>query len=335
MTHSISDSTQSVLVTGATGFIGSHLIPLLLEQHWLVKVALRHPEQAKLPSEVIPISVGNIDRRTDWSCALQGCNAVVHLAARAHVLREMALDPEKEFFDTNTWGTANLVQQAIASGVEHFVSISSIGAMATQCNLPLSETSPCTPDTPYGRSKLAAEKALIEKATASEMTWTILRPPLVYGAGNPGNLERLIRLVRSRLPLPLGGINNRRSLIYVGNLIDAIATCLVHPQAKNQIFLLSDRQPLSTPEIIRQIARSLELSVLLLPVPPLWLKWAGLGGNLLERLLDRPLPLNRDTVERLLGSLVIDSTYIRETLDWSPPYGTEQGFQNTFSPRNH
>ncbi|MEQ9623688.1 UDP-glucose 4-epimerase family protein [Coleofasciculus chthonoplastes] len=319
---------KSALVTGSTGFIASHLIPLLIQQGWKVRAAIRNPTN-KLPSEVSTANLGNIDGFTQWEPTLTDMDTVIHLAARTHILHDNTPNPEAEFLKPNVQGTANLVKQSIAAGVKHFIFISSIGAMATLSDHPLTETSPCQPDTPYGRSKLQAEQALIKLASQSSMTWTILRPTLVYGSGNPGNMERLIKLINRGLPLPFGLVNNRRSLLYVGNLVDAIATCLTHPNAKNQTFLVSDGQDLSTPELIRKIAYHLERPCHLLPVPPSMLKLAGHLGDTIEQFTKRPLPLNTSTIDRLLGSLVVDSSHIRNTLNWEPPYTIDEGLSKT------
>jgi len=295
-----------------------------------VKAAIRRERDSlKTASFVAPVTVGEIDRNTTWQKALNGIDQVIHLAAHAHILYEDKPNAEAEFFKVNTEGTANLVKQSIQAGVKNFIFISSIGAMATLSNHPLTETSPCQPDTPYGRSKLQAEQALIKLASQSNMTWTILRPTLVYGSGNPGNMERLIKLINRGLPLPFGSVNNGRSLLYVGNLVDAIATCLTHPNAKNQTFLVSDGQDLSTPELIRKIAYHLERPCHLLPVPPSLLKMAGHLGDTIEQFTQRPLPLNRSTIDRLLGSLVVDSSHIRNTLNWEPPYTVDEGLSKT------
>lgn len=319
---------KSVLITGATGFIARHLIPLLIEQRWKIKGVSRGSYN-QFVANIDWVGVGNIDERTDWHHVLEGIEVVIHLAARAHILQDKSIDPETEFFKVNTEGTANLVKQSIAAGVKHFVFISSIGAIASESNHPLTENTPAQPDTPYRRSKRQAEIALIDLASHSNMTWTILRPPLVYGAGNPGNMERLVKLIDRGLPLPFGLVKNRRSLIYVGNLVDAIATTLTHPKATNQIFLVSDGQDLSTPQLIRKIADNMGQPCKLLPVPPSLLKIAGYLGDTVEHLSKKPLPLNTPTINRLLGSLFIDSSHIQTTLSWQPPYTIDEGLVQT------
>jgi nucleoside-diphosphate-sugar epimerase len=318
MSGNCTDSeTKLIVVTGATGFIGCHLLPALNNQDLQLVLTVRHHLSKELNSDYKVVNVGEIDEKTDWTEALIEVDTIIHLAARAHQLNDQAVDPEAEFLRVNYEGTKNLVRQAIASGVKHFIFISSIGAMATLSEQVLTEESPCHPDTPYGRSKLQAEKALTELCHDSPMTWTIIRPTLVYGAGNPGNMERLIKLVKRGLPLPLGSIHNQKSFLYVGNLVDAIATCIDHPNAKNQTFIISDGEDLSTSDLIRRLGKALDKSPLLLPFPPELLRLA-------TKLLGKA-----DVGDRLLGSLQVDNSRIRQTLDWKPPYTVDQGLQTT------
>jgi nucleoside-diphosphate-sugar epimerase len=310
---------KNLMLTGATGFVGKHLLASLIAHRYVVNISLRTASQATLalasPSRFF--QMGEINAVTDWRASLEQVDTVVHLAARAHMLNDLVSNPEAEFDRTNHQATANLVRQAIAANVKHFIFISSIGAMATLSDRTLTEQTPCHPDTPYGRSKLKAEEALISLASQSSMTWTILRPTLVYGPGNPGNMERLLKLVKRRLPLPLGAIENRRSFVYVENLVDAIVQSIDHPNAINQTFIVSDGEDLSTPQLIRRLASHLDYPAPLLPVPPILMKAAG------------KLTGKTDTVSRLLGSLAVDSSKIRQTLNWTPPYTLAQGLQAT------
>ncbi len=328
MSGNLSNKNRNILITGSTGFIGNHLIPVLSQKAWCVTAAVRSASYQVL-TPITAITVGNIDGNTNWEYCLEGIDSVIHLAARAHILEDNVANPEAEFFKVNTEGTANLVQQSVQAGVKHFVLLSSVGAMTTLSNQPLDESYPCHPDTPYGRSKLTAEQALISLASQSEMSWTILRPTLVYGQGNPGNMERLIKLVKKGWVLPFGQVNNRRSFVYVGNLVNAIITCLTHPSAKNQTFLISDGEDLSTPDLIRKIAYYLDCPCNLLPVPPSLLRIAGHLGDVGEKLLGRSLPINVSAIERFLGSLVVNSNYIRNTLNWKPPFTVEEGLKLT------
>ena len=319
---------MNILITGATGFIASHLIPVLKLQNWHIVAAIRQTKT--FLDNVEKRVINEINGNTDWTKTLQGIDTVIHLAGRAHILQEQVSNPEAEFFEVNTAGTMNLVKQSVTAKVKHFIFISSIGAIASQSQQPLTETTLCQPDTPYGQSKLQAEKALIELATLSSMDWTIFRPPLVYGRGNPGNMERLIKLVNLGLPLPLGLVKNRRSFLYVGNLVEAISVSLVHPQGKNQVFNISDGEDISTPELITKIAQNLGKPFNLLPVPPSLLKIAGYMGDLGQKVTKKNLPVSTAIVERLLGSLVVDSNKIQTSLDWQPPYTLDQGLARLF-----
>lgn len=303
--------SKSILITGATGFIGSHLLPQL--SNYQVSLALRNPSPCDYKNYV----VGEIDDRTSWQEALQGIDVVIHMAARAHILEESVANPELEFDRVNGKGTINLVKQCIEVGVKHFIFLSSIGAVTTLSDTIINESSPCHPDTPYGRSKLKAEQAIEQLCQNSTMTYTILRPTLVYGANNPGNMERLLKLTRKGLPLPLGKINNSRSLVYVGNLVDAIITCINNPNAKNQTFIVSDGEDLSTPELIRRIGKAMNKTPLLLPIPVKVLRWC-------TQLLGK-----EDVIDRLSGSLQVDSNQIRKRLNWNPPYTVDEGLKIT------
>jgi nucleoside-diphosphate-sugar epimerase len=312
------DQSGTVLVTGATGFVGRCLLDRLLKCQIKVTVTLRsQPPYSPQTKYLECVQVGEIDATTNWKSALENMDVVIHLAARAHIIKDSAKNPAVEFDYINHQGTANLVRQAIAANVKHFIFISSIGAMATLSDRTLTETTPCDPDTPYGRSKLKAEEALISLASQSAMTWTILRPTLVYGPGNPGNMERLLKLVKRRLPLPLGAIDNCRSFVYVENLVDAIVKSIDHPNAISQTFLVSDGEDLSTPQLIRRLAHYLGVRAPLLPIPPVLMR---AGGKLTGK---------SDVVSRLLGSLAVDSHKIRQNLNWKPPYTVDQGLQAT------
>ena len=305
---------MSVLLTGATGFIGTELC-----QHFthLSKIRIRVALRASNPAYPQATVVSSIDRHTDWTTALQGIDTVIHLAARAHQIKDTAPNPEQAFYEVNTAGTANLVRQSIEAGVKHFIFISSIGAMATLSDDVLTADSPCRPDTPYGLSKLAAEQALIQQTQGTGMTYTIIRPPLVYGPGNPGNMARLIKLVNTGLPLPLGAIHNRRSLVALPNLVDLITTCLTHPAAANQTFLVSDNEDLSTTDLLRRLAKALDKPARLIPVPmPIIQSTAQIIG--------KPA-----LAQRLCGSLQVDISKTQTLLGWTPPVSVDQGLRLT------
>jgi nucleoside-diphosphate-sugar epimerase len=305
--------SKSILITGVTGFIGSHLLHELEQKNYNISIALRKPSHSKNKN----IIIGEINNTTCWVNALKNIDVVIHMAARAHILQESVTNPEVEFDRINAQGTINLATQCIETGVKHFIFLSSIGAVTTLSDTIINESSPCNPDTPYGKSKLKAEQVLEKLCQNSNMTYTILRPTLVYGANNPGNMERLLKLTSKGLPLPLGGINNSRSLVYVDNLVDAIITCIEHPSAKNQTFIVSDGEDLSTPELIRRIGKAMGKTPLLLPIPSNLIK---MGTKLLGK---------GEVGDRLLGSLQVDSSKIKKTLNWQPPYTVDEGLKIT------
>ena len=313
----IDSPTKLILMTGATGFIGRHLLPALHKQNLQLILAIRRHPINELSHNHKIINVGEINETINWLDKLKRVDTVIHLAARAHQLNDQSINPEAEFLRINCEGTKNLAKQAIAAGVKHFIFISSIGAMATLSDTIISEESPCQPDTPYGRSKLNAETALVELCRKTQMNWTILRPTLVYGPNNPGNMERLFALVTKKLPLPLGSIVNSRSLLYVGNLVDAIIKCIEDDRAKNQTFIVSDGEDLSTSELIFRMGNAMGKRPLLLPFPPLLLR---LAAKIIKK---------EEVADRLLGSLQVDSSKIRQMLDWKPPYTVDQGLQAT------
>ena len=261
--------------------------------------------------------VGNIDGTTYWSTALQGADAVIHLAARVHVMRDSAREPLVEFHHVNTEGTLNLARQAAAAGVRRFIFLSTIGVNGNSTlhgKVFVPTDTPC-PHDPYSLSKYEAENGLHSIAQSTGMEVVIIRPPLVYGANAPGNFGKLTRLVAKSLPLPLGSINNRRSLVGIDNLVDFIITCLEHPDAANETFLVSDGEDLSTPDLIRRMARAMNRPARLFPVP-VWALQAG--ASLLGK---------GDAVQRLCGNLQVDISKSRILLGWNPPVSVDEGLR--------
>lgn len=296
-------------ITGATGFIGRHLARALVERGDEVVALVRQPPQPGLPPGVRTCPLDDPE-------ALGGAETVFHLAGRAHILREAAADPLAEHRRVNTELTLRLASAAAGAGA-HFVFVSSIAVYGlTTSRDAITEDTPARPLTPYGRSKLEAEQGLLKLRAEAGLQLTMLRPPLVYGPGNPGNMERLMALIRSGLPLPLASLRNRRSFLYVGNLVDALLRCAARPGA-GSIWLVADSRDLSTPELIRELARAMGLKARLLPFPPAAL---GLVGRLLGRQAD---------VERLTGSLWLDCSRIRRELGWTAPVAVDQGLRLT------
>lgn len=293
-----------VLVTGANGFIGHHLCPHLRARGHAVRGAVRgEPGEPGQGVDYRPC--GNIDAQTDWAPLLDQVDAVVHLAARVHVLRETDLDPLGAFRRVNVAGSETLARQAVAMGARRLVFLSSIGARAAE-RVPTSGIQP----TAYQRSKWEAEQALAQVAAETGLELVILRAPSVYGPGAPGNTARLLTALRRGLPLPLARLNNRRSFLYIGNLVDAIALCLSHPDAPGGVFEVADGQPLSTSEFVRHMASVAGRPARLFPCPPRLLRLAG-------RMTGRGA-----LIDNLVGDLVVDDRAIRDRLGWQPPYDT-------------
>lgn len=314
-------TAPTILVTGASGFVGRALLPRLVADGHRVHAAVRRPDSG-LPAGVDPVAIGDLTAQPDWRSALAGADAVVHLAARAHVLDERSPDAFALYRAANTLPTLRLAEAAAATGVRRLVFISSVRVHGSRtAGAPFDEASPLAAEDPYGRSKAEAERGLAEIARASSLEVVVLRPPLVYGPGVRGNFARLARLVARGVPLPFGAVRNRRSLVYVGNLVDAIVQSLTHPAAAGRTFMVSDGEDVSTAELVRRIARALGRSPRLVPVPPTLLRAAGaLAGR-------------REDVARLLGDLVVDSTLLRRTLGWTPPHTLEEGLAATMATR--
>jgi nucleoside-diphosphate-sugar epimerase len=303
------------MVTGASGFVGRALWHELHAASRHCIAALRMSLPGCGDEQVI---VGDIGPDTDWRTALQGIDCVVHLAARTHVLDERSADPPAVYRRINVEATRHLAQQAAAAGVRRFVFLSSIKVNGESTGeRPFTAFDAPLPLDAYGISKREAENALRQVGADTGMDIVILRPPLVYGPGVKGNFLRLLQAVARGTPLPLASINNRRSLVYVGNLVDALITCIDAPAAAGKTFLVSDGEDVSTPVLIRKLAEVLNVTPLLLPCPPALLHF---GAALLGK---------RAAAMRLTGSLTVDSTALRQALGWQPRYSLDQGLKAT------
>lgn len=303
---------MKIAVSGATGFVGSALCRHLMANNHVVVPAVRHA--SGLDREMV---VGKIDAVTDWNLALTGCEAVVHLAARVHVMNDKAQNPLVLYRANNTDATLNLARQAARSGVKRFVFISTIKVNGEGRDEPYRENDVPAPEDPYAISKWEAEQGLQRIAQETGMEVVILRPPLVYGPGVKANFRRLLDVVARGWLLPLGAIKNCRSLLYLGNFVDAIRVCIEHPAAAGQTFMVDDGQPVSTPELVRAVARAMGRPARLLAVPVSVFEFVG-------KLLGK-----RAAVARLMGSLWVDSSLIRTRLGWTPPHSMEAGLAAT------
>ncbi|CAG9934018.1 UDP-glucose 4-epimerase family protein [Candidatus Nitrotoga arctica] len=305
------------MISGAGGFVGKALCAELLRRGQSVSAAVRSGSSLIENTEVIII--GAIDGETNWADALRDVDVVIHLAARVHVMRESATDPLAEFLQVNLHGTSNLARQAACFGVKRLVYVSSIKVngeqtSATQSFTELDEPSP---QDFYSISKWQAEQALWRIARETGLEIVIVRPPLVYGAGVKGNFAQMLTVAAKHIPLPFASVHNRRSLIYVENLVDALIACATHPVAAGQTYLVCDGEDVSTPDLLHQLGGAMGFPARLLPFPLSWLRILGkLSGK-------------SDQVERLLSSLQVDSGKIRRDLNWAPPYTLQQGLQAT------
>ena len=298
---------MKLLITGATGFIGKSLVAELMRQNFNISIAVRQKSNL-FPDKVKQFVVGDFESNPDFSTSLAEVDCVIHLAGKAHVLDKSKVSVLDGFRKINSELTLNLAKQAVMAGVERFIFLSSIGVNGNKSTKPFLEDDAPNPQEPYAISKHEAEKGLLQLAENSNLEVVIIRPPLVYGNNAPGNFGRLLQWAGARfmLPLPLGAVNNARSLIAIDNLVSFIIICTLHPKAANEIFLISDNDNLSTTQLLKNIAKAFNKKSLLLPVPISWMIFVA-------KLLGK----EADAV-RLFSSLVIDSSKARDLLDWHP-----------------
>ncbi|MTI64688.1 SDR family oxidoreductase [Methylophaga sp.] len=313
---------MKILVSGGTGFVGRALVSHLRGNGHAVSALVREVSSS-LEGEVPQIICGDLVGLSDspvpsgvkdvcdinkLRTALENTDTVIHTAARVHVMDDTAEEPLIEFRKVNTAATLGLAREAARAGVKRFIFLSTIkvNGESTYPGEPFSEQDICNPTDPYGISKYEAEQGLLQIAQKTGMEVVIIRPPLIYGPGVKGNFASMMRWVGKGIPLPLGAVNNQRSLLALENLLDFINCCLDHPKAANEVFLLSDGQDVSTTELIQKLAQAQGKKAWLLPVPVSLMK---LAADLLGK---------RDVADRLFGSLQIDNSKACFKLNWSP-----------------
>ncbi|GJA12057.1 UDP-glucose 4-epimerase family protein [Aeromonas caviae] len=307
-----------ILLTGATGFVGNAVLTQLIQQGFSVRTfGRRAPVKSATHTRHV---VGNISGFENYGPALQNIDVVIHCAAQAYIINNSENSNDDIYHDVNVAGTLNLALQAMASGVKRFIFISSIkvNGESTNSAQQFNHASPPAPEDAYSRSKQAAEDGLRTLVANSGMELVVIRPPLIYGAGVKGNFSSLLAIAKKNLPLPLGAINNQRSMVALANLSDLIITCVSHPQAANQIFLVSDDCDVSTTQLLEMMTRAVGKSPRLFSIPMSWLRFAG------------KLTGKQAVIERLCGNLQVDISHTKVTLGWHPPISVEEGIKRCF-----
>ena len=307
---------MEILVSGGTGFVGAALLQRLAERaDWHVSALVRKAD-VSLPAGVTPVMLST-DQPFAPVAPAGRVDVVVHCAARVHVMKDLASDPLAEFRRVNVEGTLNLARYAVQAGARRFVFLSSIkvNGESSAPERPFRADDVAAPVDPYALSKFEAEQLLRTIAEQSGLQVVIIRIPLVYGPGVKANFHALMRCLQAGIPLPVGAVANKRSLVALENLVDLILTCIEHPAAANQTFLVADGEDLSAAELARRLGIALNRSARLLPVPPALLQ---LGARLLGR---------RAIYERLCGSLQVDIDKTREMLGWKPPINVDEGLR--------
>lgn len=307
-----------ILLAGASGFVGRGLVPLLLNQRHEVSAAVRKMT-ADLDSRVTQGLIDGLSAEQVWQPLLMGQEVVIHLAARVHVMSDNSSDPLAEYRKVNVEGTLKLARQAVDAGVKRFIFISSVkvNGEGTALGAPYRADTQAAPSDPYGVSKMEAEQGLRALAAETSMEVVIIRPVLVYGPGVQANVLSMMRWLHKGVPLPFGAIHNRRSLVALDNLVDLIMTCIAHPAAANQTFLVSDGEDLSTTMLLCRMGAALGKPARLLPIPSWMLET---GATMLGK---------QALAQRLCGSLQVDISKTRELLGWTPPVTVDEALNKT------
>jgi len=311
---------MKILVTGANGFIGQEVCRALVTEDIPVRAAVRRQDAIQqLPAGVEPVLVASPNMIDGWTRACQDCSAVVHLIGLAHTSGRNVKEDISAFMDVNVGITRQLLRACQQNDVKRLVYLSSIKAIGEESGTDsvFTEKTTCNPQDPYGRSKREAELLIAAEAGTSQLQTTTFRSPLVYGAGVTGNLLRLMKWIDRGVPLPLASVANQRSMIYVRNLASAVVASLVNERAGREIFHVADRQPISTPALIRAMAELMGKPARLYPMPE---RLLALGGRVAGRTSD---------VRRLVGSLCLSTDHIASSIGWRAPHSMEEGLART------
>lgn len=298
---------HKILVTGSNGFVGTELCQELRSAGYAYLGSVRNSEKAVAGQEYVVVD--SLDSGTDWRVALAGCDTVVHLAGRAHVLNDNVADPSAVFRAINTLGTLNLAEQAAEYGISRFIFLSSIGVNgAVTSGLPFTPNDPPFPHSPYAVSKLEAEIGLRKIGERTNLEVVIIRAPAIYGENAPGNFGLIARFVKYGIPLPVGSICNSRSLVAIKNLVNFITLCIEHQKAANELFLVSDNEDLSTIEVVKLMGKLVgkKPKIVKFSLRLLWFIFKCLGKH--------------KAGESLMADLQLDSDLCWELLEWSPPF---------------
>ncbi len=309
---------SSILITGSTGFVGSALLLNLSMRHYSLRQLVRGKKGLDNPN-IKTFRIDDLDNVVDLSLPLKNLDVVIHLAARAHVMREAHVDPMAEYRRINVESTLNLARQAASLGVKRFIFVSSIkvNGECTEKDIPFRANDKPNPQDPYGISKLEAESALMQLSKETGMEVVVVRPPLVYGPKVKANFLSMMKWLHKSIPLPFGKIDNKRSLVFIDNLVDLLIRLIDHPKAAGQVFLVSDDHDVSTTALLKSMSFALGKKTLLIPVPVFLLQavFFFMGKSSLS--------------QRLLGSLRLDISKTKEILDWTPPVSFEEGIKRT------
>jgi len=322
---------KNILVTGANGFVGQALCRALDQKGYVVRGAFRDASKFfKASAKMACVAVGDINEKTDWSAAIQGIDCVVHLAGRVHMMREDVAEPLVAYRKTNVGGLKRLLDFVKRAGVPRLIYLSTIKVNGERTtDKAFSEDDPVAPEDAYAQSKWEAEQILLARAHETGLKVIILRIPLVYGPGVKANFFNLLQWVDRGLYLPFGAVKNQRSFLFLGNLVDAIIRSIDAPAFSREVFLLSDGEDVSTPELLRRVAHALGRPSRLLAVPIFFLDGIGVMGDFIEKFTGKNVSVDSKKLSRLTDSLCVNSTKFKQVAAWQPPYQMTEGLAIT------